>query len=187
MTPNGGDADEKVAQSLLEDVENAIYGKFGDLAVLSPAMDKARDTGRMLEECKFCQSLLKKVDAAVGACNNSTILCSAAFLRGRVYALYGSKAEYAKAVAAYDEAFGYGMMNPLVAYYRAVAHDAWGPRDLAVADYELVIQLEGAGSDRGLAAGKRIALLKQQKNGGCAGVVIFCLLVPATAIALFLA
>ena len=92
------------------------------------------------------------------------------FLRGRLLAIkqspFGNRA-MPQCAEHYKKAIDLGYNKPFVLYYWGMHNKAWKNKELAISQFEQILNLVGTDSELGIEAAKELEKVKVKKSGGC--------------------
>jgi tetratricopeptide (TPR) repeat protein len=159
---------EKVAMSLLEEVEKRIEGTLGNQIALPYGPEAAE-----YSPSAFCEEMVKQCNIAEKkAPDSKEVLIKSNILKAQLYGNWydplslGQRRTHNKAVECYEKALALGGDEALIRYRMALLYRVHAGKQKAIENFERVIQLVGADSELGIECAKELEKEKASK-GGC--------------------
>lgn len=160
---------DKVALSLLKEVEDRIDEVLGN-QIAFPLKDEA-DVGRAI----FCKDMIKQCDLAESKSSNPEVILTSTILKAQLFGCWqrsgiSTRDTHRKAKEHYEKALQLAPNDESKAYiyYRFALFarvSFMGSKELAIENFQKVIELSGEDSELGIECAKEMAKEQERKKG----------------------
>jgi len=159
-------ANARVAMSLLEEVEEKIKEKLGDLVAISRFYTESEsEQEEVWERAFFCEQMIKQCELAEKKSPQSEdVLILSNTLKARLYGCWQKAGTFDKAVEAYEKALALGGEEVTLRYNLAQLYSVKrGNIKKSIANFERIVELEGFNSELGIQAARELEKAKAER------------------------